>query len=86
MQQFVRKLKFHYLEQNAKDRYIKYIVDDDSELVTMEQNEELRRKNEVEKGRLKETKERVAQRHKEIAEKAKVVGASTSSFYSKETV
>lgn len=76
MQAFVRKLKFNYLEQNAKDRYIKYIVDDDAPLVTLDENEALRRKNETEKARLKEAKERAAERYKEIEERAISVEAS----------
>jgi hypothetical protein len=28
LQTFIRKLKFQYIEQNAKDKYVKYIVND----------------------------------------------------------
>ncbi|KLO09083.1 hypothetical protein SCHPADRAFT_879781 [Schizopora paradoxa] len=70
---FLRKLKFNYLEQNAKDKYIKYIVDDDSSLVTKEENDSLRRSNEEKKARLKEAKDRLAQQYTSVAEQASVV-------------
>ncbi|KAH8106541.1 hypothetical protein DFH11DRAFT_1236219 [Phellopilus nigrolimitatus] len=67
---FLRKLKFNYLEQNAKDKYIKTIVDDDSEIITVDDNEALRRSNELKKARLKDAKDRLSVRNKEVEELA----------------
>ncbi|TDL18800.1 hypothetical protein BD410DRAFT_830783 [Rickenella mellea] len=63
---FLRKLKFHYLEQNAKDKYIKTIVNDDAPIITVDDNEVLRRKNESKKARLKVAKDRLAEQHLDI--------------------
>ncbi|KAF4618290.1 hypothetical protein D9613_011646 [Agrocybe pediades] len=60
---YLRKLKFQYLEQNAKDKYVKSIVSDidDAPIVTAEQNNELALVNEAKKEKLKEAKERLAE-------------------------
>ncbi|OCB88534.1 hypothetical protein A7U60_g4349 [Sanghuangporus baumii] len=65
---FLRKLKFGYLEQYAKDKYIKTIVDDDAEIITVDDNERLRRGNEVKKANLKLAKERLADRNRVFSE------------------
>ncbi len=78
---FLRKLKFNYLEQNAKDKYIKYIVDDDSQLVTNEDNDTLRRSNDEKKAKLKAAKNRLAQQYVAVAEKASAVEKSTWPYY-----
>ena len=59
---FLRKLKFQYLEQNAKDKYIKTVVSDidDAPLITASTNEELRAKNELKKDKLKVAKGKLA--------------------------
>ncbi|KAI5118490.1 hypothetical protein M0805_003522 [Coniferiporia weirii] len=67
---FLRKLKFNYLEQNAKDKYIKTIVDDDSDIITADDNEALRQSNELKKARLKDAKDRLAKRNKDVKELA----------------
>ena len=69
-------MKFNYIEQNAKDKYIKTIVDDDSQIVTLEDNESLRRSNEAKKARLKDAKERLSHRYKEVEELSKRVDSS----------
>ncbi|KAK2464521.1 hypothetical protein APHAL10511_003500 [Amanita phalloides] len=60
---FLRKLKFQYLEQNAKDRYVKTIVSDidDAPMVTAGDNNELAVKNEQKKAKLREAKARLAE-------------------------
>jgi len=60
---YLRKLKYQYLEQNAKDKYVKSIVSDidDAPIVTAEQNKELALVNEEKKERLKLAKERLAE-------------------------
>ncbi|EJC98205.1 uncharacterized protein FOMMEDRAFT_171151 [Fomitiporia mediterranea MF3/22] len=67
---FLRKLKFLYLEQYAKDKYIKTIVDDDAEIITVDDNEALRRSSEVKKANLKVAKERLTERNKQFNELA----------------
>ena len=62
----MRTLKFQYLEQNAKDKYIKTIVDDEAPLITLEDNESLRESNENRKAQLKAAKERLASRHIDV--------------------
>ncbi|KAG1850019.1 hypothetical protein F4604DRAFT_87977 [Suillus subluteus] len=63
---FLRKLKFLYLEQNAKDKYVKTIVSDDAPLVTPALNEELRVRNEEKKTALREHKARLAERRDDL--------------------
>ncbi|THH03412.1 hypothetical protein EW145_g6274 [Phellinidium pouzarii] len=79
---FLRKLKFNYLEQNAKDKYIKTIVDDDSDIITADDNEALRRSNEQKKARLKDAKDRLAKRNKEVQELASDVESKYKSAQS----
>ncbi len=57
----MRKLKFQYLEQNAKDKYVKSIVSDidDAPIVTAEENKDLARTNEEKKEKLKFAKGRL---------------------------
>ncbi|KAG2143085.1 hypothetical protein DEU56DRAFT_733293 [Suillus clintonianus] len=63
---FLRKLKFLYLEQNAKDKYVKTIVSDDAPLVTPVLNEELRLRNEEKKAALREHKAKLAERRDDL--------------------
>ncbi|KAJ8594961.1 hypothetical protein M405DRAFT_728882 [Rhizopogon salebrosus TDB-379] len=63
---FLRKLKFLYLEQNAKDKYVKTIVSDDAPLVTPRLNEELRLRNEEKKATLREHKGKLAERRDDL--------------------
>ncbi|KAF8155495.1 hypothetical protein B0H34DRAFT_798675 [Crassisporium funariophilum] len=60
---FLGKLKFQYLEQNAKDKYIKSIVSDidDAPIVTAEENKELALVNEGKKEKLKVAKGHLAE-------------------------
>ncbi|KAG6335230.1 hypothetical protein ID866_3856 [Astraeus odoratus] len=62
---FLRKLKFQYLEQNAKDKYVKTIVSDDAPLITASSNEEIRLRNEEKKRKLKEMKEKLAEKQED---------------------
>ncbi|KAF9448140.1 hypothetical protein P691DRAFT_670074 [Macrolepiota fuliginosa MF-IS2] len=61
--QFLRKLKFQYLEQNAKDRYVKSIVSDidDAPIVTAEDVKDLSATNEEKKAKLKAAKNALAE-------------------------
>jgi len=60
-QSYLRKLKFQYLEQNAKDKYVKSIVSDidDAPIVTAEQNNKLASVNEEKKEGLKVAKRKL---------------------------
>ncbi|KAH6906673.1 hypothetical protein BKA70DRAFT_395481 [Coprinopsis sp. MPI-PUGE-AT-0042] len=57
--EFLRKLKFQYLEQNAKDKYVRSIVSDidDAPIVTPEDNRLLAVSNEAKKAKLKVAKD-----------------------------
>ncbi|KAF9225780.1 hypothetical protein BS17DRAFT_563762 [Gyrodon lividus] len=70
---FLRKLKFQYLEQNAKDKYVKTIVSDDAPFITASSNEELRLRNEEKKRILKESKVRLAERQEDVRTLAPLV-------------
>ena len=59
----MRKLKFQYLEQNAKDKYVKSIVSDidDAPIVTAADNEQLAQINKEKKAKLKAAKDHLAE-------------------------
>lgn len=71
----MRKLKFQYLEQNAKDRYIKTIVSDieDAPIITEEDNAQLQDQNAERKVRLKQAKDRLAETQNNIRTLAPLV-------------
>ena len=48
------------------DKYIKTIVDDEATFVTIDDNESLRKANEVKKARLKEAKEKLRDRSEAV--------------------
>ncbi|KAF8438053.1 hypothetical protein L210DRAFT_853664 [Boletus edulis BED1] len=70
---FLRQLKFQYLEQKAKDKYVKTIVSDDAPLITASSNEELRLRNEEKKRVLKEAKAALGERQEDIRTLAPLV-------------
>ncbi|KAG6900379.1 hypothetical protein C0993_011729 [Termitomyces sp. T159_Od127] len=72
---FLRKLKFQYLEQNAKDRYVKSIVSDidDAPIVTAEDNKQLLASNAQKKERLKVAKSSLAEMQEDIRALAPLV-------------
>ncbi|KAH0578311.1 hypothetical protein J132_10968 [Termitomyces sp. J132] len=72
---FLRKLKFQYLEQNAKNRYVKSIVSDidDAPIVTAEDNKQLLASNGQKKERLKVAKLSLAEMQKDIGVLAPLV-------------
>lgn len=65
-QAFFRKLKFQYLEQKAKDQYIKTIVSDDAPNITASDNESLKQANELKKQALKLAKQKLSEVHSNI--------------------
>ncbi|KAI0254620.1 hypothetical protein BJV78DRAFT_1185694 [Lactifluus subvellereus] len=70
---FMRMLKFQYLECNAKDKYVKTIVNDEAPMVTAETNADLQAINLVKKDKLKAAKSRLAERHSDIRNLAPLV-------------
>ena len=66
VQAFFRKLKFQYLEQKAKDQYIKVIVSDDAPSISAADNQAQRAENEAKKQELKEAKLALAEMHSNI--------------------
>ena len=82
VQSFMHRLKFQYLESNAKDKYVKTIVNDEAPMITAEVNTALQATNVVKKENLKAAKSRLAQRHQDIrdlaphVEKSKVLDPS----------
>lgn len=77
----MRKLKFQYLEQKAKDQYIKTIVSDEAPNINADDNESIRAENEKNKAALKELKEHLAEKCDDIQKLAPLVeeGRSTTS-------
>lgn len=73
----MRKLKFQYLEQNAKDKYVKTIVSDDAPLITAASNEEIRLRNEEKKRKLKEIKVKLAEKQEDVRTLAPLVEEGT---------
>jgi hypothetical protein len=67
------RLKFQYLEHNAKDKYVKTIVNDEAPMVTADTNADLQATNLVKKDRLKASKSRLSQRHSDIRNAAPLV-------------
>ena len=84
---YLRKLKFQYLEQNAKDRYVKSIVSDidDAPIVTADDNDELLSTNAAKKEKLKIAKAKLAEIHQDIRTLSPLVaqGIFSSQFPSK---
>ena len=54
-------MKFQYLEQKAKDQYIKIIVSDDAPSITAADNKALQDANEARKRELREQKAKLAE-------------------------
>lgn len=69
----MRRLKFQYLENNAKDKYVKTIVNDEAPMITADTNADLQAANSVKKEKLKSAKTRLAERHSDIRNMAPLV-------------
>ncbi|KIY52905.1 hypothetical protein FISHEDRAFT_27980, partial [Fistulina hepatica ATCC 64428] len=74
---YLRKLKFQYLEQHAKAKYVKCIVSDidDAPIFTHEDNEILREANLEKKEKLRAAKRRMEEMHQRLRESAARVDA-----------
>ncbi|GJJ14864.1 hypothetical protein Clacol_009132 [Clathrus columnatus] len=69
-QSFLKKLKFHYIQQHAKDKYIKTIVSPDEPDVDADTNKQLEISNEEKKRLLKADKVRLAETYDKIRQRA----------------
>lgn len=78
LQAFLRKLKMQYLEQKAKDQYIKTIVSDDAPSINAEDNERLAAANEQKKEKLRIAKSQLAEKDGDIRTLAPLVEQGTS--------
>ncbi|KAI0640798.1 hypothetical protein C8Q79DRAFT_995022 [Trametes meyenii] len=70
---FLRNLKFQYLEQKAKDQYVKTIVSDEAPNINAEDNELLRIDNERKKETLSAAKARLAEKYGDVRTLAPLV-------------
>ncbi|KAH9926876.1 uncharacterized protein B0H18DRAFT_876042 [Fomitopsis serialis] len=70
---FLRKLKMQYLEQKAKDQYIKTIVSDDAPNINAEDNERLALANEQKKEALRIAKAQLVEKDSDIRTLAPLV-------------
>ncbi|KAI0832055.1 hypothetical protein BC628DRAFT_1530004 [Trametes gibbosa] len=70
---FLRNLKFQYLEQKAKDQYIKTIVSDEAPNINVEDNELLRIENDRKKEVLSAAKARLAEKYSDVRTLAPLV-------------
>jgi len=70
LQSFMHRLKFQYLENNAKDKYVKTIVNDEAPMITADSNAALQATNLIKKEKLKAAKSALAQRHTDIRDLA----------------
>jgi len=75
---FLRKLKWQYSEHWAKDQYIKIIkVDNEDEMLTKDDLDELHETNLQRKAIVKEAKNRLAEKYKDIETLAPFVEQGT---------
>ncbi|KAI0717996.1 hypothetical protein C8T65DRAFT_706951 [Cerioporus squamosus] len=70
---FLRNLKFQYLEQKAKDQYVKTIVSDEAPNINADDNELLRIENEKKKETLSVAKARLAEKYSDVRTLAPLV-------------
>ncbi|CDO73345.1 hypothetical protein BN946_scf185008.g108 [Trametes cinnabarina] len=79
---FLRNLKFQYLEQKAKDQYVKTIVSDEAPSINAEDNELLRIENERKKEILSAAKARLAEKYSDVRTLAPLVEQGTCALVS----
>ncbi|EJF64414.1 hypothetical protein DICSQDRAFT_153431 [Dichomitus squalens LYAD-421 SS1] len=70
---FLRNLKFQYLEQKAKDQYVKTIVSDEAPNINADDNELLRIENDKKKEVLAAAKARLAEKYSDVRTLAPLV-------------
>ena len=73
IQKFLRNLKFRYLEQAAKKKYVVEIMSEEGPAISATDNEELKAKNEEKKGALRVVKDKLSEKQKDIRDLAPLV-------------
>ena len=73
IQKFLRNLKFRYLEQAAKKKYVVEIMSEEGPAISAADNEELKAKNEEKKGALRIVKDKLGEKQKDIRDLAPLV-------------
>lgn len=72
-QEFFKKIKFKYLEQEAKETFLKLILADDPEQIDREDNDRLEEENRRSKGLLKAAKLELGQLKEDVGQIAQEV-------------
>lgn len=72
-QKFLRNLKFRYLEQAAKKKYVVEIMSEEGPAISAADNEELKAKNEEKKKALRVVKDKFSEKQKDIRDLAPLV-------------
>jgi len=72
-QKFLRNLKFRYLEQAAKKKYVVEIMSEEGPAISAADNEELKAKNEEKKTALRVVKDKLTEKQKDIRDLAPLV-------------
>ena len=72
-QKFLRNLKFRYMEQAAKKKYVVEIMSEEGPAISAADNEELKAKNEEKKGALRVVKDKLGEKQKDIRDLAPLV-------------
>jgi hypothetical protein len=80
----VKKLKFNFLEQNTKGRYIRTIISDIDPGISQETYEELSALNQAEKEKLKEAKARLAETNRQLVDAAPLIAAEMKQLKQKQ--
>ena len=83
IQKFLRNLKFRYLEQAAKKKYVVEIMSEEGPAISAAGNEELKTKNEEKKKALRIVKDKLSEKQKDIRDLAPLVeeGSVPSLFW-----
>jgi len=72
-QKFLRNLKFRYLEQAAKKKYVVEIMSEEGPAISAADNEELKAKNEEKKRALRDVKDKLSEKQKDTRDLAPLV-------------
>jgi hypothetical protein len=73
IQKYLRNLKFQYLEQSAKKKYIVNIMSDEAPSITAADNEAVKTENEEKKSGLRVAKDRLHEKYEDIRTLAPLV-------------
>ena len=73
IQKFLRNLKFRYLEQAAKKKYVVEIMSEEGPAISVADNEGLKAKNEEQKKALRAVKDKLSEKQKDLRDLAPLV-------------